>query len=205
MKKVLEMAKEAGYLAAYGGDPRAKVEKVPICRYEYKLDPEPLSQEENRVAKRNCESIAQQQETLLDQVLVRLTCDAAYDAPHADQGSKPSEGAPRQRPDATWAFVGLATVPLAVGGLSLLFETLFPRDVPPVPSKWVDDGEIGSRPDVLDQATQALFGSVSSPQPVPTLASNDPLGFVTALCNLPGGFHNDLSSTAATSNSSGTP
>lgn len=58
MRKVLEnFATKAGYLAAYGSDPKDKMVKVPV-EWEYKKDPERMTQLEMLLAYGNCMRVA---------------------------------------------------------------------------------------------------------------------------------------------------
>ncbi len=77
MKKALEMAREPGVLAAYGAEPRKRMQKVAV-HYEYVVDPEPLGDREGREALGRCLEAASQRGSIMDQIESSCNCWEAF-------------------------------------------------------------------------------------------------------------------------------
>ena len=158
VRKILEKAMEPGILAAYGGDPRAKIERVEVCRFEYTVDPEPQSLDEQRFARENCEAIASQQENLSDWIIVEGNCwDAFGDSQPGEDRTRAPEAATKKGLDwSYWPLLLSLGIPAAIVGGWVLSELFFPRSSPASPprapsskpevaedpfdlARWVDD------------------------------------------------------------------
>lgn len=129
VQKNMDRAMKLGVLAAYGGDPRAKVERVEVCHFEYKMDPEPQSLAELSIGRANCEAVAAEQATVLDWVEVVSNCWNAYGPPRPAEvrPRAPRAGGQEAPASSAWPSFLPLVAGVAIAGVCALSEFLFPR------------------------------------------------------------------------------
>ena len=182
VEKNLEQAMDPGVLRAYGGEPRAKVVKVPICTFHYKVDPpedlEPLDPTERRVARANCEDIAMEQPTVWDMLEAVERCWSAYGPPGTSNGGPQATEPSRSdaSPTFDWSLL-LSVIPgmIALGvGVVAAFLTPQPQPARPSPSTSPPAASF----DLFDFTTWLNSPSPSPTNPPATWDSSDPVKLV---------------------------